>query len=297
MVDFLKLAKGQNPNKGIEPLVTNSNVVGGSDLFKNFDQKMSEINLGGFDGNLRPANALENQSKVTAQPEYYAAALEKQDIQKTTHEIKNSMDYMHQNEQFIHYKQRIKDLLRENECENVGELLAKHGDSRKVLGAMSTLQHAFEADPAMKQHYQKTMSNYKQLNRSFNSMREHINRGELGGQGAVHNIATNEYNGNVEQAAKAYQSDMAELSDMRKNAINDLNDTMVPFADDHGKFVVDDLHADLKKDQASVQAAEATAQNDMNKPEPKPETTVESPLPTPAEREKKRNMENPGPSL
>lgn len=162
MVDFLKLAKGQNPNKGIEPLVTNSNVVGGSDLFKNFDQKMSEINLGGFDGNLRPANALENQSKVTAQPEYYAAALEKQDIQKTTHEIKNSMDYMHQNEQYIQYKQRIKDLLRENECENIGELLAKHGDSRKVLGAMSTLQHAFEADPAMKQHYQKTLSNYKQ---------------------------------------------------------------------------------------------------------------------------------------
>lgn len=298
MVDFLKLAKGQSQNRGGEPLVTNSNVVGGSDLFKNFDQKMSEINLGGIDGNLRPANALENPSKVAAQPEYYVAALEKQDIQQTTNEIEISMDYMRQNEQYIQYKQRIKDLLRENDCDNVGELLDKHGDSRKVLDAMATLQRTFEADPKMKQHYQKTLTSFKQLNYRFNSMRGHINRGEWDGHGAVQNIATNEYNGNVAQAAKAYQSDMAELNNMRNNAISNINDTMIPFVDDHGKYVVDDLHADLKKDQASVQAAAvAAAKNDMNKPEPKPETTVESTPPTPEAREKKRENENSGPSL
>lgn len=296
MVDFLKLAKGQK--RGGEPLVTNSNVVGGSNLFQDFDKKMSEINLGGFDGNIRPANALDNQSKIAAQPEHYIAALEQQDIRQTSNEIESSMDYMRQNEQYIQYKLRIKDLLRENDCKNVGELLAKHGDSRKVLAAMSTLQNTFDADPKMKQHYQNTLTGFKKLNNRFNSMRGHINRGELDGHGAVQNIATNEYNGNVAQSAKAYQSEMAELKDMRNNAINNINETMIPYVDNHGKYVVDDLNADLKKDQASVEAVSvAAAKNDINKPEPKPETAVESAPPTPEARVKKRENENSGPSF
>lgn len=295
MIDFLKLAKGHV--RGGEPLVTNSNVVGGSDLFKNFDQKMSEINLGGFESNLHPKNALDNQSKVTSQPEHYFIALEQQEIRQANNEIEISIDYLRQNDQYILYKQRIKDLLRENDCDNVGELLAKHGDSRKVLDAMATLQHTFEADPKMKQHYQKTLSGFKQLNSHFNSMRGHFNRGELDGQSAVQNIATNEYNGNVAQAAKAYQSDISTLSYMRNNAINNINETMIPYVDNHGKYVVDDLHADLIKDQASIGEAVTAAKNDMNKHEPKPETAVESIPPMPEARKNKHENENSGPSL
>lgn len=295
MVDFLKLAKSQK--RSGEPLVTNSNVLGGSDLFKNFDQKMSQINMVDFAENMRPAKALDSEAKVSAQPHDYITALEKHDIQVTTNEIEISMDYLRQNEQYIQYKQRIKDLLRENECENVGELLAKHGDSKKVLAAMANLQQAFDADPIMKQHYQKTLMNYKKLNTHFNEMRGHINRGEWDGHGAVHNIANNEYNGNVAQAVKSYQSDMAELKDMRNNAIHNINETMIPYVDDHGKYVVDDLKAGLKQDLASIEAATIAAKNHVNKPEPQPETTVELTQPAPEVREKDREHANSGPSL
>ncbi len=292
MVDFLKLAQGQK--SGPESLVTNSNVVGRSDLFNNFDQKMSQINLGGFDGNMRPENALDKSSNVAVQPENYVMAIEKQDIRNLNNEIESSMDYMRQNDQYIQYKQRIKDLLSENECDNVGELLVKHGDSKKVLAAMSTLQHAFDADPKMKQHYQKTMTSFKQLNHKFNDIRGHINRGQANSVNAVQNIATNEYNGNVAHAADAYKRDMSELNDMRNQAIHNLNDTMVPYVDDHGKYVVDDLKTDLEKDQSAVKAM---AENDVNKPKPTPEITVESNPQIPEPRETKRENENSGPSL
>lgn len=292
MVDFLKLAKGQQ--RGGEPLVTNSNVVGGNDLFKNFDQKMSQINLGGFDSNIRPVNALDNQANVSVNPENYIVALEKQDISQINNEIEISMDYMLQNEQYIEYQRRIKQLLRETECDDIGDLLSKHGDSRKVIDAMFTLQKTFDADSKMKQHYQKTMTNFKNLNTQFNGMRDHIHRGELNSVAAVQTIATNEYSGNVAQAAQSYKADMAELNDMRNEAINNINETLIPFVDDQGKYVVNDFENNLKQDQLSVKAV---AEIDINKPQPNPETIVESTQPSVDARDKKHEHDNSGPSL
>lgn len=292
MVDFLKLAKGQQ--RGGEPLVTNSNVVGGNDLFKNFDQKMSQINLGGFDSNIRPVNALDNQANVSVNPENYIVALEKQDISQINNEIEISMDYMLQNEQYIEYQRRIKQLLRETECDDIGDLLSKHGDSRKVIDAMFTLQKTFDADSKMKQHYQKTMTNFKNLNTQFNGMRDHIHRGELNSVAAVQTIATNEYSGNVAQAAQSYKADMAELNDMRNEAINNINETLIPFVDDQGKYVVNDFENNLKQDQLSVKAV---AEIDINKPQPNPETIVESTQPSVDARDKKHEHDNAGPSL
>lgn len=292
MVDFLKLAKGQQ--RGGEPLVTNSNVVGGNDLFKNFDQKMSQINLGGFDSNIRPVNVLDNQANVSVNPENYIVALEKQDITQINNEIEISMDYMLQNEQYIEYQRRIKQLLRETECDDIGDLLSKHGDSRKVIDAMFTLQKTFDADPKMKQHYQKTMTNFKKLNTQFNGMRDHIHRGELNSVAAVQTIAANEYSGNVAQAAQSYKADMSELNDMRNEAINNINETLIPFVDDQGKYVVNDFEDNLKQDQLSVKAV---AEIDINKPQPNPETIVESTQPTVDARDKKHEHDHSGPSL
>lgn len=293
MVDFTRLAQGKG--RGAEPLVTNKNVVGGSDLFKNFDQKMSQINLGGIEGNLRPDNALNKETKAEIHPESYIFALDKTDVQQTNNEIEISMDYMRQNEQYVQYQQRIKQLLRETDCKHIGELLSKHGDSQKVIAAMSTLQKTFDADPKLKQHYQKTMSNFKNLNNKFNDMRGHIHRGDISGVAAVNNIAASEYNGNVASAAKSYQADMSELNDMRNEAISNINETMIPFVDDHGKYVVSDFENDLKTDQASLNAV---AEIDINKPQTQPEITVESTQQPPiAARDKKHEHENSGPSI
>lgn len=178
MVDFTKLAQVKGL-RNQEAIVSNSNVRGGN--LNNFDQAFSRINMDGFEQNIKTDMRLNNEHRANS--EKYVHALSMRGVQELQTEINTSLSYIRQNEQYLQYQQKIKDLLKSTDCENVGELLAKHGDGKKVVSAMIDLQNTFDADPLMKHHYKEVLNKTQRVNQNLNINRVEVNLNLMGNTG------------------------------------------------------------------------------------------------------------------
>jgi hypothetical protein len=256
MVDFTKLAKPQ-VNTEVGNHVSNSNVRGEIGLDK-FDQMFSRINLDGFESNLKSDKHFTNQNE--ALPEQYANALSMRSVQDLSAEIDTSLDYIRQNEQYTLYQNKIKDLLKVTGCENVGDLLSKHSDSKKVLEAMTDLQQAFDADPMMKHHYRQVLTNTQKINKNLDNNRNALDM-NAGPNGSM-------------SVLESDRQHLIHVKETRGSVLNGLEGMDIPFVDDGANDITQNLRDGIKSDEQAIQK---TNEYVDNQPKNTVENTVESP--------------------
>lgn len=269
MVDFTKLAQSKASPKE-QALVSSGNVRGGD--LNNFDKLFSQINMDGFESNLRAANRLE--SSIQVNPDQYVQALSMRNINELRTEIETSLDYMRQNEQYLSYQKKVKDLLKSTDCDNVGELLSKHGDSKKVIEAMTDLQSSFDSDPLMKYHYKEVLNKTQRINQNLD-----VNRNE---------VVTIGPNGSRE-ALEADQQYLSEVQDVRGSVLDSIDSMDIPFIDDDQNDLSQNLRDSMQSDEQTIQKTNELLSNLTDN---SIKNTVESPkVDRQAEPEHRKNDE------